>query len=390
VSEPLRGDWDDLVVFCAGTSWDGTRGVDRHLAERLANFAPVLYVDPPQSLLTRIRNPHLAGAMKESPLRLIAPGLARLTPRALPGKGRPGIRRITETTTPRAVRRAIRELGGSVRAVVVGSLDPMFSCWPSARKVLYGSDDFVAGAELMGLSSAWVARCERARLDEADVVIACSPTLADKWRAMGFDARLVPNGVDAAAFALVDGAPWPDDVRLPSPIVGLVGHLSDRIDLGMLEAVAARGCSLLLVGPRDPAFAGDRVEGLLARPNVQWVGRKAFGDLPSYLKAIDVGIVPYCNDAFNRASFPLKTLEYLASGRPVVTSDLPAFRWLNTDLVTIVAGAEQFADVVMSALASPGDADATVARRAFAAEHSWDRRAELFARHLDLRVGATG
>jgi teichuronic acid biosynthesis glycosyltransferase TuaH len=387
MNERLHGQWDGLVIYCAGTSWDGTRFGDQHLAERLAKFGPVLYVDPPQSVLTRIRNPHLAGAMQEPPLRLIAPGLARLTPRALPGKGRPGIRRITEITTRLAVRRAALQLGGSVRAVVAGSLDPMFGCWPSARKVLYGSDDFVAGAELMGLSTEWVAGCERARLDEADLVIACSPTLADKWRSMGFDPVLVPNGVDAAAFAAVDTAPWPHDVRLPSPIVGLVGHLSDRIDLAMLEAVAARGCSLLLVGPRQPAFSGDRVEALLKRPNVQWVGRKTFGELPSYLKVIDVGIVPYRDDAFNRASFPLKTLEYLASGRPVVTSDLPAFRWLDTDLVRVVPDAEEFAGAVVSELASPRDSRAVTTRRAFAAGHSWDRRAELLARHLDLPLG---
>ena len=59
------------------------------------------------------------------------------------------------------------------------------------------------------------------------------------------------------------------------------------------------------------------MEALLARPNVQWVGAAPFERLPTYMRAIDVGIVPYADSAFNQ-ELPLKTLEYLAAGRPTV------------------------------------------------------------------------
>ena len=121
-------------------------------------------------------------------------------------------------------------------------------------------------------------------------------------------------------------------------MVGVVGHLTDRIDISLLEAVVDSGLSLLMVGPRDPRWEPERFERLIASPHVQWVGLKPFAALPGYLRLIDVGITPYQDTAFNRASFPLKTLEYLAAGRGAVSSDLPATRWLQTDLVQVASG----------------------------------------------------
>ena len=62
--------------------------------------------------------------------------------------------------------------------------------------------------------------------------------------------------------------------------------------------------SLLLVGPRQATFEIAKLDRLLASPNVQWVGAKNFQELPSYLRVIDVGLTPYSQSDFNRASFP--------------------------------------------------------------------------------------
>ena len=132
--------------------------------------------------------------------------------------------------------------------------------------------------------------------------------------------------------------------------------------------------SLLLVGPKDPAFQPGRFEALRRRPNVSWVGLKPFEALPNYLRVMDVGLVPYLDSRFNRGSFPLKTLEYLAAGRAVVATDLPAIRWLATDLVCIAEPAS-FADQVDRMLALPRTAALLARRQQFAARHSWARRA---------------
>ena len=190
---------------------------------------------------------------------------------------------------------------------------------------------------------------------------------------------LIPYGVDIEAYANVDQAPRALDVDLRNPIVGFIGHINSRIDMRLLEAIAERGRSLLLVGPRDLAFEPKRFAALLCKPNVRWVGFKPFDALPGYLRAIDVGVVPYEDSAFNRGSFPLKTLEYLAAGRSVVSTDLPATRWLDTDLIATASEPETFADQVDRLLAEGREIGSLIAsRRGFAMEHSWPARASQF------------
>ena len=106
--------------------------------------------------------------------------------------------------------------------------------------------------------------------------------------------------------------------------------------------------SLLLVGPRYDRDAGfrDRLSRLIAMPNVQWVGRQSPASLPSFVTAIRVGLTPYARTPFNDASFPLKTLEYLAAGVPVVATPLPANEMLDSRVVRVGASATRFADLV--------------------------------------------
>ncbi|MFD0656397.1 glycosyltransferase [Thermocatellispora tengchongensis] len=158
-------------------------------------------------------------------------------------------------------------------------------------------------------------------------------------------------------------------------MAGFVGHVNARIDLGLLERVAAAGHPLVIVGPASRDFAGGRFAELCALPNVHWVGRKPYVELPSYLRAIDVGLTPYADTAFNRASFPLKTLEYLAAGRAAVTTALPAAEWLAAGpLLRIAATPEDFARAAGEELARPRTGELYARRRAFAAEHDWNRR----------------
>ena len=371
----LPGDWSGLVVFCAGTALDGHRLPDQHIAERLVPYAPVLYVDPPE---WRGRGASLGR------LQLVEPGLARLTPSGVPGIERPVLNRVNDALVRRSVRAAVDALGATVQAVVLASCHDLMSAVEAPISVFYGTDDFVAGSPLARIPEARLRRQEAKHLREANRIVAVSTALAQNWEARGYSVELIPNGVDSDLFAATDVAPLPDDVELPGPVVGFVGQLADRIDLSMLEVVADRGHALLLVGPHHHAFAIERVEHLLARPNVQWVGNKPFESLPSYLRVCKVGITPYTTSSFNEASFPLKTLEYLAAGRAVVASDLPAVRWLDTDLVRIASTASEFADQVTAALDEPSPPELVARRRAFAHAHRWEARAEQFARLLEL------
>ena len=388
-SARLAGSWHDLVVVCAGTPWDGVPFPEHHLAERLARgYASVLYVDPPISHLTARRHPEYAASLDGPRLRLVAPGLARLTTVVLPGVERRGIQAATEALVGRSVRRAVGALGGQVAAVVVANQHDLFGACDARRRILYATDDLVAGADLSRGDAGRLSAQARRQAAHADLVVGVSEVICDTWRALGAPTELVPNGVDTELFAEVDTAPLPSDVDLPRPVAGFVGHLSRRIDLQLLEAVAASGVSLLLVGPRQNSFDLSRIERLLSRPNVRWVGPKPFGELPSYLRVIDVGLTPYGDTAFNRASFPLKTLEYLAAGRAAVATDLPAARFLATDLVTLATSPADFVAATQAELVRRPSPALREARQAFARRHSWDERTRQFAALLGTTTRA--
>jgi teichuronic acid biosynthesis glycosyltransferase TuaH len=382
----LSGQWDGLIVLCAANNYDGFKMADWHLAEHLSAVAPVLYVDPPMSALAPMRHPETVRALPRPRLRLQRPGLARLTPVVPPFPSRPVTVGLTSALARGYLRRAVRRLGGQVQALISGWPQfPIFGSCGEQVCAYWAKDDFVGGAALLGLNARMIDTRERRVAASAGILVAASPVVADTWRSRGLNPLLVPFGADVDAYLKIEDAEHPADVDLPGPVAGFVGRINDRTDLSLLEAIARRGRSLLLVGPKDPAFEPQRFEALRRRTNVRWVGPKPFESLPGYLRLIDVGLVPYRDSAFNRGSFPLKTLEYLAAGRAVVATGLPATRWLATGLICIADGAACFADQVDRLLAQPRTPDMLADRQAFAARHSWAGRAAEIHRAIAAR-----
>jgi teichuronic acid biosynthesis glycosyltransferase TuaH len=393
----LNGSASELIVYFANSPWYGPAGTDRHIAEALGRHSPVLYVEPPISALTALRNPAYARVFSSAPpLEVLGPRLARVVTRVAPGMYRPGLHRLTAPMVRRATRSAIRRLypgaraangwGEPIAGIVSCRVDDLWGTVPARRRLLFATDDLPAGADLLGIPRERLVRNEARALRGADVVAVVSPGLRQRYSEQGRPATLIPNGCLPEAYDGVDSAEPPDDARLPGPVAGFVGHLNDRIDLALLEATADTGVSLLIVGPAAPGFQPERLAALARRPNVCWVGAKPFAQLPSYLRLIDAGLTPYADTAFNRNSFPLKTLEYLAAGRGVVATPLPANDWLDTDLITVAAGPAGFAGQVRAVLATPRTSILAERRRAFAREHSWARRAETLAGLLQIPV----
>jgi teichuronic acid biosynthesis glycosyltransferase TuaH len=389
----MDGARSDLLVYLAGTRYDGPAGTDRHIADELSRRTPVLYVDPPMSALTRLRNPELAGSWGLPPLTVSRPGLARLTPRVTPGMYRPGAHRLVPPLMRRAIRGAVDRLYGEpgtpVAAVVSTRVENLLTALPARRTLFYATDDLVAGADLLGIPRDRLVVQEAATLRQAQAVAVVSLPLQERYAAMGFAATMVPNGCAPEAYSGVDTASVPDDARLPGPVAGFVGYINDRIDLGLLEAVADTGCSVLIVGAVAAGYQSERFAALAARSNVRHAGPKPFAELPGYLRVIDVGLTPYADTPFNRASFPLKTLEYLAAGRDVVSTPLPANVWLGSDLITVAAGASAFATATRHALSRPRTDAQAGQRRQFAALHSWTQRAGTLAGLVALQPATT-
>jgi teichuronic acid biosynthesis glycosyltransferase TuaH len=378
-------DWNGLVVLCAPNNWDDVKLHDRHLAERLSKHSPVLFVDPPMSHLTRFNNPRIADSTRRPRLRMVAPRIARYTPLVAPKPTHPAMMPVTSRLVRHGLRGAVRRLGGRVQAVIATWLfvDAYGVCGEE-RRVYWWTDDPVGAAEHWGASADRLREAEDRLAQKSDLIVAVNEGAAHRWQDRGFPAVYVPNGCDAPFFAETEHVDRPVDVDLPAPIAGFVGHINARTDLALLEAVVDTGTSLLLIGPKDPSFEPARFAALVRRPNVAYVGPRPFEELPGYLKIIDVGLVPYGPTEFNRWSFPLKTLEYLAAGRPVVATSLPAIRWLDTDLVTLADAPDAFARSAVCAAPLARDPMLVRRRQQFAGCHSWADRAERFADLLGL------
>lgn len=380
------------LIWLAGAQWGSFSGSDRAMAVALSRYVPVLWVEPPASPLTR------AMAHTSEPFSRMYPRISplsdritRLTTVAPPGMTRPGVRATTPPIVRRQIHWAMRKLNIEPAAVVMAYFGNLLGGWgDGVVNVLYGTDDWVAGAELMGLSVRNLKARERQALARADVVSAVTPQLARRWSALGARPHIVPNGcwpqtdeLPAAPESLTD---------LPRPSVGLVGYLSERIDMDILVAIADAGLTLLIVGAKRPSWEPERFRELIDRPNVRYTGPVPSTSVISYMSAIDVGITPYGASAFNAASFPLKTLEYLAAGIPVVSTDLPASRWLRDDIAALFP--QDVANQVLTLANRPADFVSAIRGLvteqsdpgtrfknclASAERHSWPRRAAEFA-----------
>ena len=211
-----------------------------------------------------------------------------------------------------------------------------------------------------------VATHHRQVVARADVVVVSSEVLADRHRPERPDLLVAPNGVDLHRFRLVPPR------RGGPPVVGYHGAIASWFDFELYGAVAAAVAEarFRLVGPVAPDVRGEATR--LARlPNVELVGERPPDEIPEIVAGFDVGTVPFRLDEMTRAVSPLKMYEYLATGRGVVATALPACR--DVPEVTIADDPTTFAAGIRRLLADGGP-EALRRRRAVAEGAGWDRR----------------
>jgi UDP-galactopyranose mutase len=111
-----------------------------------------------------------------------------------------------------------------------------------------------------------------------------------------------------------------EQAEIPRPRLGYAGVIDERIDLDLLEQVAAERPSwqFVMIGPT----AKISPDSLPSRPNIHWLGMRDYGDLPKYFAGWDVGMMPFALNDSTRFISPTKTPEYLSAGLPVVSTPI--------------------------------------------------------------------
>jgi UDP-galactopyranose mutase len=230
---------------------------------------------------------------------------------------------------------------------------------------------------------------ERRLLEQADLVLTGGYSLYEAKRDRHANIHPFPSSVDVAHFgaAREPGVEPQDQAGLPGPRFGFYGVVDERMDLDLLARLAdARPqWSIVIVGPVVKISEDD----LPRRPNLHYLGGKGYAELPGYLRGWDVALMPFAINEATRFISPTKTPEYLAAGRPVVSTPITDVvrHYGGIEAVKIADGPEAFVSACDAALAlsqAPGSWQREV--DGVLAQISWDRTFRQMAELVEMVV----
>lgn len=223
---------------------------------------------------------------------------------------------------------------------------------------------------------------ERQVVRESDLTICVARVRAEELREAVPEAsdriRHLPHGAPTASLsdrAWERPAPPPEDLAgLPRPLLGYIGSLEDRLDWDLLARLSESmpEASIILIGrepPRDaPWAAGYR--RCVERPNVHALGWRPQSSINAYNRSFDVCLIPYRVDhPFNLACSPTKIMDYMVTGRPIVSTALPECR-LYESLFHVAADHESFIAAVGAVVDAASDDGRAGARYDWARTHT--------------------
>lgn len=351
------------------------------LFEAYSRLVPLVVVDPLNVRASRIKNGPPPGGHGVPAIG--DRGLYRARMRSLLPVDR--LRRLSRmhrwfgmAEILRAVRH--RANGRSIVLVVQHpKLLPTFVGLPADLRVYEVRDDYVALAvrdrerreNVIG---------HRRMLRSSDLVVAISDRLVEDIKPIRPDVALTSVGVEREFFLPPDETRISPEVRaIPGPRIGTLGNLNDRTDWELLEVLARSrpSWSIVVIGPLHApgplTFAG--VERLKRLPNVHLLPAVDQADIPATIAALDVCLIPYrISEAVERIN-PLKLYQYLAAGKPVVSTAVPSVKPF-ADVVGWTTTREEFLQATERALVEATEPGRCATRRAVAQRYTWDAVAE--------------
>ncbi len=235
---------------------------------------------------------------------------------------------------------------------------------------------------------------EQELIDRADLVFTGGSSLYEAKKGRHNSVHCFPSSVDRRHFMQARSAPAEpaDQAGLPRPRLGFYGVIDERFDIALLDKIAALrpDWSLVMVGP-VVKIADDE---LPRRANIHYLGGKTYAELPAYLGGWDVALMPFAMNESTEFISPTKTPEYLAGGRPVVSTPVKDVvrHYGHLEGVKIAADAEAFVAACDAALELSRDpaGDWLAEADVMLSATSWDtvqaRMAGLIAEVLGERV----
>ena len=264
------------------------------------------------------------------------------------------------------IRKVVRRIGHR-KFTLINAFNPIFGCltqkaWKASKSFYYCYDE-ISGTE-------WAAKhgphFEKAFAAEVDGVICTSPELKLQKSRLNPNCHVVSNGVNLDIFK-----PTPPK-KAKNTTMGYIGAIDGRIDFALLKAVAEhfQEYQIDLYGPVKTSIPD-------LPDNVSFHGPVPQESLPSKIEQMDICLIPFVKNELTKAIYPLKINEYLAMGKPVVSTDFADLSDFDK-LIGIGSDTPSFINALKKALRYNSRLKAQK-RMAFAQENSWEKRSECFA-----------
>ncbi len=225
---------------------------------------------------------------------------------------------------------------------------------------------------------------EKEMIQNFDLTLTTSQRLCEYARRLSGHAFYLPNAADFKLFqrARDETVGRPREIEhVDKKIIGYIGSVDHRIDYDLLTAVATRHPEvvLLLVGPTGRDYERS---GLKKLPHVITTGSKLLSELPAYVRYMDCGIIPFLCNALTESIYPLKLNEYLAAGKPVVTTNFSPDLNEFEDVIKIASTKMEFVASLSDALRTDSE-EKKLSRIKKAAGNTWEARVREFWRIVD-------
>jgi len=216
--------------------------------------------------------------------------------------------------------------------------------------------------------------------NKADYILAPTPRICNRLKQIAPEKTpvLLPHGVD---FSHYSGNVQPNEymARLVSeglPIAGYFGSLSDSNDKEVFRVLAENGFAVVIIGK----VIGD-YSCIANLSNIHLVGPVDYSELPQWSAGFNVGLLNWVMHEWIENCFPVKALEYLASGLPVVSCHIPVLKERYPGLVRFASTPDDFLEQCKLAVAEDSD-DKRRVRREAVAKDSWESRYDIVRKHI--------
>lgn len=210
---------------------------------------------------------------------------------------------------------------------------------------------------------------------KADLVFTGGYSLYEAKKNRHPEVHPFPSSIDAEHFfkARLYTIDPPDQASIPHPRIGYFGVIDERMDLTLIEGIARRKPEwhIIMVGP----VAKISIDSLPKLPNIHYLGMKSYSELPSYISGWDIAMMPFAHNESTRYISPTKTPEYLAAGKPVISTPIIDVlrQYGRNGLVNIAGTPEEFVRVASLELENTDRDEWFQHVNEFLSQNSWDK-----------------